>query len=239
MTGRARSGRRPGASDTRERIRAAARSGFGELGFEGTTIRGVAAAAGVDPALVHHYFGSKQRLFVAAMELPVDLGTVVPGLLAGPPEKLGERLARFALDMWDTPAVRPLFLGLVRSATTDPVAAEMLRALLAEGPFAAIARAVDRPDADLRVALVASQLVGLAMARHIVAVEPLGTADTDLLARAIGPTIQHYLVGDLAGDPRVAGTERRRGEASMDAAGVSARPAPVRPGGGGPTRRSA
>ncbi len=237
MTGRARSGRRPGASGTRERIRAAARSSFGELGFEGTTIRGVAAAAGVDPALVHHYYGSKQRLFVAAMELPADLGAVVPDLLAGAPDELGERLVRFALDLWDTPSMRPLMLGLVRSATTDPVAAEMLRALLAQGPFAAIARAVDRPDADLRVALVASQLVGLAMARHIVGVEPLGTADPDLLARAIGPTIQHYLVGDLAGDPRGGGAAGAHGDEHATSASV--RTAPVRPGGGGPTRRSA
>jgi AcrR family transcriptional regulator len=193
----ARTGRRPGASDTRERILAAARAGFGDAGYDGATIRGIADRAGVDPALVHHYFGTKQRLFVAAMELPVDLDAVVPGLLAGPPEQLGYRIVRFVLELWGAPQTRPLMLGVVRSASSDPVAAELLRRILAEGPFAAIARATDRPAADLRATLVGSQLVGLAMARYIVGVEPLASAPLEAVALAVGPTIQRYLVGDL------------------------------------------
>ncbi len=195
--GPARTGRRPGRSDTRDRILAAARTGFGEMGFDGTTIRGVAAAAGVDPALVHHYFGTKQRLFVAAMELPVDLDAVVPGLLAGPPDELGYRIARFVLELWGAPGTRPLMLGVVRSAASDPVAAGLLRGILAEGPFAAIARATDRPDADLRATLVGSQIVGLAMARYVVGAEPLASAPDEVVARAVGPTIQRYLTGEL------------------------------------------
>ncbi|MDA8238506.1 MAG: TetR family transcriptional regulator [Chloroflexi bacterium] len=206
----ARTGRRPGAPATRDRILEAARAAFGEAGFEGTTIRGVAARALVDPALVHHYFGSKQQLFVAAMELPVDFGAIAPRLLEGPPEELGERIARFVLDLWDAPWTRPLMLGLLRSAATDPVAAAMLRRVLAEGPFAAMARASDRPDADLRAALVGSQLVGLAMARYIVAVEPLASAPREVVARALGPTLQRYLVGELDdADGGMAGTARR------------------------------
>ncbi len=202
--GRVRTGRRPGSSDTRERILHAARASFGERGFDGTTIRSVAALAGVDPALVHHYFGSKQQLFVAAMELPVDLDVEVPRLLVGPPEELGLRIVRFILELWDTPWTRPLMLGVVRSAATDPVAASMLRRILAEGPFAAIALATDRPDADLRANLVGSQLVGLAMARYIVAVEPLASMSPDALAAAVGPVIQRYLIGDLAPSDRSA-----------------------------------
>lgn len=195
----ARTGRRPGSSDTRERILEAARFSFGELGFEAATIRGVAAQAGVDPALVHHYFGTKQRLFLAAMEIPVDFSEVIPLILDGPPEELGARIARFFLELWDSPAMHPLMLGIVRSAATDPVAAGMFRQVLAEGPFLAMAQATDRPDADLRATLVGTQLVGLAMARYIVKVDPLASADREVLVRAIGPTLQRYLTEDLGG----------------------------------------
>jgi AcrR family transcriptional regulator len=195
----ARTGRRPGSSDTRERILAAARISFGELGFEAATIRGVAARAGVDPALVHHYFGTKQRLFLAAMEIPVDFADVIPLVLDGPPEELGTRIARYFLELWDSPAMHPLLLGIVRSAATDPVAAGMLRRVLAEGPFLAMARATDLPDADLRATLVGTQLVGLAMARYIVKVDRIASADREVLVRAIGPTLQRYLTGDLGG----------------------------------------
>jgi AcrR family transcriptional regulator len=195
----ARRGRRPGSSDTRERILAAARFSFGELGFEAATIRVVAARAGVDPALVHHYFGTKQRLFLAAMEIPIDFSEVIPLVLDGPPEELGARIARFFLELWDSPAMHPLILGIVRSAATDPVAAGMFRRVLAEGPFLAMAQATDRPDADLRATLVGTQLVGLAMARYIVRVEPIASADREVLVRAIGPTLQRYLTEDLGG----------------------------------------
>jgi AcrR family transcriptional regulator len=198
MSGRARTGRRPGASDTRERILGAARAIFAELGFDGTTIRAVAVRAGVDPALVHHYFGSKQQLFVAAMELPVDLAADVPRVLDGPPNELGKRIARFVLDLWEQPRTRPLMFGLIRSATTDPVAAGMLRGVLEEGPFAAIAKATDRPDADLRATLIGSQLIGLALARYIVKVEPMASLPREALVEAIGPTLQRYLVGELS-----------------------------------------
>ncbi len=200
----ARSGRRPGQSDTRERILAAATASFGEAGFDAATIRGVAARAGVDPALVHHYFGTKQRLFVAAMELPVDPRTFIPRMVAGPPEEMGERIARAVVSLWDSPVMRPLILGLVRSAATDAVAAEMLRKLLAEGPFLVLAQATDRPDADLRAVLVGTQLVGLAMGRYIMKVEPLASASAEVLARAVGPTIQRYLTGDLDEGDRAA-----------------------------------
>ena len=195
--GRGRTGRRPGSGDTRGRILAAARASFGEHGFEGATIRDVAARAEVDPALVHHYFGSKQQLFVAAMEFPIDFAAVVPGILAGPSDELGERFVRFVLNLWETPTVLPLLLGVVRSAMTDPVAAGMLRRVFAEGPFVALATAIHRPDADLRAMLSGSQLLGLALARYVLGAEPLASAPHGEIARAIGPTIQRYLMGDL------------------------------------------
>jgi AcrR family transcriptional regulator len=176
----------------------AARASFGERGFDGATIRDVAVRAGVDPALVHHYFGSKHQLFVAAMEFPFDLPAVVSRILGGPREELGERFARAVLELWETPEVHPFLLGVMRSATTDPVAAAMLRQLLAEGPFLALARAIDLPDAAFRATLAGSQLIGLALARYVVAVEPLASAPLDVLVRALAPTLQRYLAGDLA-----------------------------------------
>jgi AcrR family transcriptional regulator len=150
--------------------RTAGRVGEPATEFVGATMRDVAARAGVDAALVHHYFGTKQQLFVAAMELPIDFAVVAPALLQGPPDGVGERFVRFALGLWDRPEVRPLLLGMVRSATTDPVARSMLRRLLEEGPLLALATALDRPDARLR-ATSPGAADQLAMARLVVGVE--------------------------------------------------------------------
>jgi AcrR family transcriptional regulator len=196
---RRRPGRRPGSADTRGRILGAARAAFGDHGFDGATVRGIAARAGVDPALVHHYFGTKQRLFVAAMEFPVDVGATFAALAAGPRETIGERIVRTFVDVWDRPEVRPMVLGLVRSAATDPVAAGMFRRLLAEGPLLALASAVEAPDAGLRATLVGTQLIGIAMARYVAVLEPIASLRPDELATAVGPTLTRYLLGDLGG----------------------------------------
>ena len=196
-TGR-RTGRRPGSDDTRGRILGAARAAFADHGFDGATVRDVAARAGVDPALVHHYFGSKQRLFVAAMQFPVDVAAVVPAILRGPREGLGERFVRFVVETWDRPEVRPMLLGVVRSAATDATAAAMMRAVLADGPLLAIATAIDLPDARLRASLAGSQLIGIAMARYVVGIEPLASMSPAELAAAVGPALERYFTGDLA-----------------------------------------
>jgi AcrR family transcriptional regulator len=190
---RAGRGRRPGAVDTRARILDAAQAAFGERGFDGASIRDIASRAGVDPALVHHYFGTKQRLFIAAMRFPVDVSEVVPRLLAGGGPGVGERFVRFVVELWDRPEVRPMLLGVVRSASTDEVAAGMMRQLLAEGPLLALASAVPGEDAKLRATLAGSQLIGLVLARYIVRVEPLASMTPDDVASAIGPVIERYL----------------------------------------------
>lgn len=192
-----RTGRRPGSEDTRAAILAAARTAFGERGYEGASIRDIASRAGVDGALVHHYFGSKQRLFLAASEFPVDVSVVVPQILAGPPETMGERLVRAVVGIWDRPEVRPLLLGILRSATTDPIAAAMLRGLLTDGPIGAIARSIGGPNASARASLAGTQLVGLVLARYVVALEPVASMTPEELAAAIGPTIGRYLAGDV------------------------------------------
>ncbi|MEA2025835.1 MAG: TetR family transcriptional regulator [Chloroflexota bacterium] len=194
-----RTGRRPGTSGTRESIIVAAREVFAERGYDGATVRGVASRAGVDPALLYHYFGSKQQLFVAAMEIPYDWETAFSALASGPRDELGERLVRLLLSLWESPEIQPLFVGLVRSAATDPVASEMLRKLLAEGPFLVLAKAIGTPDAELRAMLIASHVMGVALLRYILGVEPIASVPVETLASTVSPTVQRYLTEDLAG----------------------------------------
>lgn len=193
-----RTGRRPGAADTREDILVAAREVFAERGFDGATVRAVAKEAGVDPALIYHYFGSKQQLFVAAMEIPYHWQQVLPEVLDGPREEMGERLCQRLLGYWEDPRINPLFRGVVRSAASDPVAAEMVRRMLAEGPFALLARKIDLPDGELRAMLMASHLMGVALLRYVLRVEPLASAPLDQLAAMIGPVVQRYLEADVS-----------------------------------------
>jgi AcrR family transcriptional regulator len=197
----ARTGRRPGASGTREAILAAAREGFAELGFSGTSVRAVAARAGVDPALVHHYFGTKDELFAAALELPFDPAAIAPSLLEGGPEGLGERLIRFFLQVWEQPEGQVRFQAILRSAVTQDAAAGLLRDFVTRQILGRVAAALDEPDASLRASLVGSQLVGLGVLRYIVGVEPLASADPETVVAAVAPTLQRYLTGDLGAGP--------------------------------------
>jgi AcrR family transcriptional regulator len=192
-----RTGRRPGDSGTREAILAAARAAFASSGYGGTTIRGVARAADVDPALVHHFFGTKPALFAAALELPVDPGVLVARLLEGDVDGLGERLVRTFLGVWDaTPGQAPM-LAMIRSAVAHEQAAEMLRGFLTDVLFGPVARAAGGTDPDLRAALAASQMVGLAMTRYVLRLEPLASTPADVVAPVIGRVVQGYLVGPL------------------------------------------
>lgn len=189
-------GRRPGAADTRGEIVEAARAEFAERGYEGATIRGIARAAGVDAALVHHYFGGKEQVFVAAMELPFDPGAALPQVLAGDPAQLGERFARFFLSIWGNADSRAPFLALLRSASTSESAAAMLRAFVEQALLGrVVARLAPAPDRALRMTLAASQLLGMALMRYVVRVEPLASASEDEVVALVAPAIQRYLVG--------------------------------------------
>jgi AcrR family transcriptional regulator len=192
-----RRGRRPGPSGTREAITQAARRQFSDLGYDRASIRSVAAEAGVDPALVVHYFGSKQRLFLAAIELPLEVGDLVERLETGPREQVGERVARFALEVLGNPDARARWTGMIRAAASDPDAAGLLREVLTQRIFEPLAKALGSEDAQLRANLASSQMVGLVMARYIIAIEPLASADAETVASAIAPTLQRYLVGPL------------------------------------------
>ena len=203
---RRRSGRRGGDSGTREAILAAARIRFGDYGYDGATIRGIAADAGVDAALVHHFFGTKERLFAAAMQLPVLPSELLAAALAAggrdPDQSLGEHMLRTVLGAWDVAELRATFLGLLRSAVTSEQAAGMLREFATETILGRIAEvaAPGPPGADgqFRAALVASQVLGLALARYVLKIEPIAQASTDDLAAAVGPTIERYLTGEIS-----------------------------------------
>jgi AcrR family transcriptional regulator len=193
----ARTGRRPGVSGTREAILDAARRAFAEHGYQQATIRQVAELAGVDPALVHHYFGTKQGLFAAAMRFPVNPLERLSAVLADDPELVGQRMVEAFLSIWDHAADRSPLLALVRSAVGEDHATDMLREFITEEILGQIAHRLGRPDASLRATLVGSQLIGLAMARYIVKVEPLASAPAAQVAAAVGPTLQRYLTGDI------------------------------------------
>lgn len=192
-----RTGRRPGQSATREAILEAASRQFAELGYDRSTIRSVAAEAGVDAALVLHYFRTKQQLFLAVVELPFDPAEVLPALLAGDRREVGERLARLFMSVLDDADARNRWTSMLRAAASEPAAAEMLRELLTKRVFVPLAETLGVEDARLRATLVGSQLVGVVMARHIVRVEPLASLPSEELARAIAPTLQRYLTGPL------------------------------------------
>jgi AcrR family transcriptional regulator len=200
-----RTGRRGGDSGTRDAILAAARARFAEAGYDRATIRGIAGLAGVDPALVHHYYGTKERLFAAAMELPVVPSDVIaPILAAGPPGSpgTGERMLRTALSVWGATEVRATFLGLLRTAATSEQAAEMLKEFVSRTILSLVAEAAraggaGEAEARYRAGLVASQILGLAMTRYVLGLDPLAAAGDDQLAAAIGPTLDRYLTGDI------------------------------------------
>jgi AcrR family transcriptional regulator len=192
-----RAGRRPGESGTREAILDAAVRAFADEGYDRTSLRGVAAAAGVDPALVLHYFGSKEGLFQAALELPMQPQDVFAHGLAAGREQLGATVVRMFLEAWEPPETRVRLTAMLRSAMTNEAAMGMIRDLLTRQVFGPITEMLGVPDAQLRATLVGSQLVGLAIMRFIGRLEPLASASTDELVAAIGPTVQRYLTSEI------------------------------------------
>jgi AcrR family transcriptional regulator len=192
-----RRGRRSGGVDTRAEVLAAARALFAERGFERTTIRAIARKARVDPSLVLHYFGRKEDVFLAAIELPFEPETVLPSLVAGDVDSLGERVARFAVAILEDEAARARVLAIVRAAASEPAAAVLLRGLIEQRIRDPIACALAADEAELRAALMGSQIVGLVMARYVVGVQPLAALPPEELIATIAPTFQRYLAEPL------------------------------------------
>ena len=194
-----RTGRRPGPNQTRAAILAAARAAFAARGYDAVSVRAVARAAGVDAALVHRFYGSKEALFIAAMELPLAPSRLVESLLADGVEHLGERLLRVMLELFDRPATFAPMLALIRGAVTNDRAAALLREFLAREVLGRLAAAASPDRPQLRASLAGSQVVGLAMARQVVGLPALRAAERETLIACVGPTIQRYLTGALPG----------------------------------------
>jgi AcrR family transcriptional regulator len=186
----ARTGRRPGQTQTRDEILTAARNQFAARGYGGATIRGIAAEAGVNPALVHHFFGSKDQVFVAALNLPFNPALLVGTLLEGPRDQIGERIMRLFLSLWEDAATQLPFFALVRSVTTSPEVADQLRQFLETAVLAKVAAALDLPT--LRLTGAASQMIGLAIVRYVIKAEPMASATEDEVVALVGPVLQHY-----------------------------------------------
>ncbi|WP_327681641.1 TetR/AcrR family transcriptional regulator [Streptomyces sp. NBC_00467] len=180
----------PGA---RERILEAARTEFAERGYDKTTVRGIARAADVDAALVHHYFGTKDEVFAAAIEVSFEPSLVVPVILGQGTDGIGERLARFFIGVWENPATRGPLLAIIRSALTHDAAATVLRGFLLRRLLEKIAGELDVPDPKFRAELAASHMIGIAILRYVIKVEPLASADPETIVEMVAPTLQRYL----------------------------------------------
>ncbi|MGW0191917.1 TetR/AcrR family transcriptional regulator [Nonomuraea sp. NPDC003201] len=192
-TDKKRPGRRPGSADTRGEILAAARKVFAEKGFDKATVRGIAREANVDPALVHHYFETKEGMFAAAMRLPFSPETIVKVLVEGPREEVGERLVRMILQVTASPETREPMLALIRSAMTNEQAVTMVREFFTNALLFQVADRMEVPH--LRIEAAFAQMFGIVMARYVIGLEPLASAGHDELVEVLAPTIQRYFTG--------------------------------------------
>ncbi|MER7841459.1 TetR family transcriptional regulator [Streptomyces sp. NPDC096040] len=197
-TGTRRRGRPPRteSADTRDRILVAAREEFSERGYDKTSVRGIAKAAGVDPALVHHYFGTKEQVFEASISVAFAPALNAPSAIAdGPVDGVGERLTRFIFGIWENPTTRTPLLAILRSAVNNDTAAAVFRRLIASQLLRRLAEQLDVPDGELRAELAAAQLVGCAMLRYVIKVEPLASADLEQIVARVAPVVQGHLTG--------------------------------------------
>ncbi len=188
-----RTGRRPGSPETRDAIVEIARHQFAERGYDATSLRAIAAEAHVDPALLIHYFGSKETLFVAATDFPIRPSELYGDLASMPTEEAAAAIARRFLEVVDSDRSRNAILALVRSAISNDRAASMLREFLTSELLNRIGELSERPDASRRAGLVAAQLIGVAMLRHVVKVGSLADATAEELVDLLVPAILRYL----------------------------------------------
>ena len=193
MSTRAGRGRRAGGADTRGEILDAARASFAEAGYAGTSIRKVAAAAGVDPALVHHYFGTKDDLFIAALEMPTDPRRIMAAVAEGDRETVGARLVEAFLDVWDDPDARLRLLAIVRSGVVGEPGRTIVETAMKRLVFGFLVQALGIEDGDRRFSLVASQMAGLVMTRYVLQLEPIASMPRAEVVAWVGPTLQRYI----------------------------------------------
>ncbi len=188
-----RSGRRAGSPDTRSEILEAAKRVFGEAGYDRATVRRIATEAGVDPSLIHHYFGTKDQLFAESIDIPVPAAEALRAVFAGAREDLGRRLAETFFFVWEQEAARASLLGILRSAMGgEDQAADAFRQFLTSSVLEQIAPLIGGEKPRLRALLMASQLVGVAMTRYVMKLEPIASAPIDQIIDLVAPRIQSY-----------------------------------------------
>ena len=197
MTRTPRTGRRAGQSQSREAILDAARRLFAERGYDGASLRAIGAEAGVDAALVVHFFGSKANLLTEAVRWPFAPEAAVEQIAAAGRTGAGEALARLFVGTWDRLGERNPIITLLRTATTEPAAAALMREFMSRQLMQPLLERLRSGEPDLRADLVISQLIGLGMARYILRFEPLASASPDTVVAAVGPALQRYLTGTL------------------------------------------
>ncbi|MET7764750.1 TetR family transcriptional regulator [Streptomyces sp. NPDC005336] len=182
-----------GEPAARDRILTAARNEFAERGYDKTSIRGIAKAAEVDPALVHHYFGTKEQVFEAAIELIMAPAMGAPDAVHGSREGAGERLARYMFSIWENPVTRLPLLAVMRSALTNEAAAAVLRGMIERRVLVRMAGELDVPNPEFRAQLAAGHMIGIALLRYVIKMEPMASATVDDIVAMVGPTLQRYL----------------------------------------------
>lgn len=195
-----RRGRRTGGADTRAALLEAARVEFARHGYDGATVRMIAERAGVDPAMVNHWFGGKDALFTSALQLPLNPAEIVAEIVPGDPEQLGVRLVGKFLTIWDQTGGAPL-ATVLRSIAGHEDAARMMREFIGNVMVRRVAAKVAPDQPDLRASLVGSQLFGLGLVRYVLRLEPLASAEHATVIAAMAPNLQRYLTGPLAPAP--------------------------------------
>ncbi|MET9627675.1 TetR family transcriptional regulator [Lentzea sp. NPDC006480] len=192
-----RRGRRAAGEDTRAALIAAARETFVEKGYDGATVRAIAARAGVDAAMVNHWFGGKEGLFAqSVLQLPFDPAEILKRLLDGPVETAGERIIRTFVTVWDATG-GGTFAALIRSVTSQQEVANALKSFFVNAIFKNLLTEIGAEQRELRATLCATQMVGLGIVRYVVHFEPLASVDVETVVKAIGPNLQRYLTGSL------------------------------------------
>lgn len=197
---RKRTGRRPGTTLSRQAILRSAQAKFGAHGFEKASIRSIAQDAGVDAALIHHFFLSKEGLFAASIHDALHPDKVVEEVLAGRETEVGERLVRAFLGLWEGEETAHQMRSILRSAVSHERAARMLREFIMREVLVPIASASGQPRPETRASLAASQLIGMAMTRYIVEIQPIASLPGEELVASVGPVMQRYLADRLPMD---------------------------------------
>ncbi|WP_226345490.1 TetR/AcrR family transcriptional regulator [Agilicoccus flavus] len=194
-----RTGRRPGPGTSRDAILAAARDQFTQHGFKGATLRAIAGRAGVDPGLIRHFFGDKEGLFTASMEMPPEAPAAVLGVFAEPVDEWGERLTRAYLSLWEDPDTAGPLRATVVSAFANDQALDRLRLFIVSTVLEQARPHLPADEPDLRLATAMTHIIGIALGRYLLKAPPLVAADLDVLVALVGPTVQRYLTGPLPG----------------------------------------